>query len=146
MSDFCNPMDCSHPGSFVHEISQAKNTGVDCPFLLQGIFPTQGLNPGLPHCRQTLSHQESYHLINYMWITKISYYPLLIVSVSFATFTFRKLQRLPRFKYLAFTTVKEGQVYSRDLAQITILGLPWPVARTPSFHRTECGFDPWSGN
>ena len=31
-----------------------------CPFLLQEIFPTQGLNPGLPHCRQTLyrlSHQ-----------------------------------------------------------------------------------------
>ncbi|KAM7227273.1 hypothetical protein CapIbe_021686, partial [Capra ibex] len=24
--------------------------------LLQGIFPTQGLNPGLPHCRQTLNH------------------------------------------------------------------------------------------
>ena len=24
------------------------------PFLLQGIFPTQGLNPGLPHCRQIL--------------------------------------------------------------------------------------------
>ena len=23
-------------------------------FLLQGIFPTQGSNPGLPHCRQTL--------------------------------------------------------------------------------------------
>ena len=32
------------------------------PFLLQGIFPTQGLNPGLLHCRQTLydlSHQRS---------------------------------------------------------------------------------------
>ena len=28
-----------------------KNTGVGCHFLLQGIFPTQGLNPGLPHCR-----------------------------------------------------------------------------------------------
>ena len=27
-----------------------------CHFLLQGIFPTQGLNPGLPHCRQTLYH------------------------------------------------------------------------------------------
>ena len=25
-----------------------------CHFLLQGIFPTQGLNPGLLHCRQTL--------------------------------------------------------------------------------------------
>ena len=33
-----------------------------CHFLLQGIFPTQGLNPGFPHCRQTLyclSHQGS---------------------------------------------------------------------------------------
>ena len=31
-----------------------------CHFLLQGIFPTQGSNPGLPHCRQMLyrlSHQ-----------------------------------------------------------------------------------------
>ena len=31
-------------------------------FILQGIFPTQGLNPGLPHCRQMLyplSHQGS---------------------------------------------------------------------------------------
>ena len=39
-----------------------SGTGVDCHFLLQGIFLTQGLNPGLPHCRQTLyrlSHQGS---------------------------------------------------------------------------------------
>ena len=44
-----SPWDC--PG---------KNTGVGCHFLLQEIFLTQGLNPGLPHCRQTLyrlSHQ-----------------------------------------------------------------------------------------
>ena len=37
-----------------------KSTGVGCHFLLQRIFPTQGSNPGLPHCRQTLyrlSHQ-----------------------------------------------------------------------------------------
>ena len=33
-----------------------KNTGLGCHFLLQGIFPTKGLNPGLPHCRQTLYH------------------------------------------------------------------------------------------
>ena len=33
-----------------------KNTGVGCHFFLQEIFPTQGLNPGLPHCRQTLYH------------------------------------------------------------------------------------------
>ena len=30
------------------------NTGVGCHFLLQGIFLTQGLNPGLLHCRQML--------------------------------------------------------------------------------------------
>ena len=34
--------------------SPGKNTGVGCHFLLQGIFPTQGLNLGLLHCRQTL--------------------------------------------------------------------------------------------
>ena len=37
-----------------------KNTGVGYHFLLQGIFPTQGSNLGLPHCRKTLyclSHQ-----------------------------------------------------------------------------------------
>ena len=31
-----------------------KNPGVGCHFLLQGVFPTQGSNPGLPHCGQTL--------------------------------------------------------------------------------------------
>ena len=39
-----------------------KNTGVGCHSLLQEISPTQGLNPGLPHCRQTLyrlSYQRS---------------------------------------------------------------------------------------
>ena len=38
------------------------NTGVGCHFLLQGIFPTQGSNLGLPHCRQMpyhLSYQGS---------------------------------------------------------------------------------------
>ena len=37
-----------------------KSTGVGCHFLLQGIFPTQGSNPGLLRCRQMLyrlSHQ-----------------------------------------------------------------------------------------
>ena len=43
-----------------------NNTGVDCHFLLQRIFPTQGWNPGLPHSRQTLyhlSHQHGYPII-----------------------------------------------------------------------------------
>ena len=40
-------MDC-----IVHGILQ--DTGVGSLFLLQGIFPTQGSNPGLSHCRQSL--------------------------------------------------------------------------------------------
>ena len=42
-----------------------------CHFLLQGIFPTQGSNPGLPHCRQTLyplSHQGN--PLSYTWVVK----------------------------------------------------------------------------
>ena len=33
-----------------------KSTGVGCHFRLQGIFPTQGSNPGLLHYRQMLYH------------------------------------------------------------------------------------------
>ena len=49
----CNPTDCSLPGSSVHGILQA---GVGCHSLLPGVFPTQGSNPGLQHCRQILYH------------------------------------------------------------------------------------------
>ena len=45
---FCSPMDCTPPGSSVHDFP-GKNTGVGCHFLLQGIFPTQGSNPCLLH-------------------------------------------------------------------------------------------------
>ena len=47
----CDPMDCSSPGSSVHGDSQGKYTGVCCHALLQGIFPTQGLNPAIPYSR-----------------------------------------------------------------------------------------------
>ena len=43
----CDPVDC--PWS-----SPDQNTGVGSFSLLQGILPTQGSNPGFPHCRQIL--------------------------------------------------------------------------------------------
>ena len=52
----CDPMHCSVPGSSVHGDSPGKNTAVGCHALLQGIFPTQGSNPDLPHYRQILYH------------------------------------------------------------------------------------------
>ena len=42
--------------------SPGQNTGVGSLSLLQGIFPTQGSNPGFPHCRRILyqlSHKGS---------------------------------------------------------------------------------------
>ena len=50
-----------------------KITGVGCYFLLQGIFPTQGFNLGLLHCRQMLyplSHQGSpfISVLSLMWL------------------------------------------------------------------------------
>ena len=58
----CDPIDSSPPGFSVHGDFPGKNTGVGCHVLLQGILPTQGLNPGLLHCRwilYCLSHQGS---------------------------------------------------------------------------------------
>ena len=48
------PMDCSSPGSSVYGASPGKNTRVGCYAFPQGIFPTQGSNPDLPHCRWIL--------------------------------------------------------------------------------------------
>ena len=59
----CNPMDYT-----VHGILQARILdGVAFPFFL---FPNQGLNPGLLHCRQILyqlSHKESPKTLE--WVT-----------------------------------------------------------------------------
>ena len=52
---------CDH-GLYSPWNSPGQNTGVSSLFCLQGILPTQGSNPGLPHCRQILyqlSHQGS---------------------------------------------------------------------------------------
>ena len=43
----CHSMDYSLPGSSVYGDTPGKNNGVGCHALLQGIFLTQGSNPGL---------------------------------------------------------------------------------------------------
>ena len=65
----CDPMDCSPPSFSVHGDSPGENTEVGCHALLQRIFPTHGLNPGLPHCRQILyclSHQRSPRILEWV--------------------------------------------------------------------------------
>ena len=51
----CDAMDYT-----VHRILQARILEVGSLSLLQGIFPTQGLNPGLLHCRQILYQLSSW--------------------------------------------------------------------------------------
>ena len=65
----CNPMDWSLPGFSVHGDFPGQKIGVGCHAFLQGIFPTQGSNPGLPHWRQILyhqSHQESPRILEWV--------------------------------------------------------------------------------
>ena len=52
-STLCDPHGLYSPWDF-----PGQNTGVGSFFLLQGIFPTQGLNPGLLHCRQIVLPAE----------------------------------------------------------------------------------------
>ena len=49
--------------------SPGQNIGVGCHAFLQGIFPTQGSNPGLPHCRRILyqlSHKGSPRILEWV--------------------------------------------------------------------------------
>ena len=65
MSDSLQPHGLYSPWN-----SPGQNTGVGSCSLLQGIFPIQGLNPGIPHCRwilYQLSHQGSPRILE--WIT-----------------------------------------------------------------------------
>ena len=55
----CNPVDCSPPRLLCPWDFPGKDTGVDCHFLLQGIFLAQGSNQGLLHCRQILNRLSS---------------------------------------------------------------------------------------
>ena len=59
----------AHQAPRSREFSRWKSTGVCCCFLLQGIFLTQGSNPGLLHCRQILYH-PSHQGKNYLASTK----------------------------------------------------------------------------
>ena len=63
----CNPMDHNSAWN-----SPGQNTGVVSLSLLQGIFPTQGSNPGLPHCRRTLYHMSHQGSPTAFWGTQIA--------------------------------------------------------------------------
>ena len=114
----CNPMDYSPPGSSVLEEWNfpGKNIGVGFHFLLQGLFLTQGSNPGLLHCRQTLLPFEPpgkwYFQASYLPNAITSYHPWtqmkLINEINFAfEFSFPDLL----FLFHTFTSTKEASTF-----------------------------------
>ena len=134
-------MDCSPPGSSVHGDSPGKNTGVDCHVLLQGIFPTQGSNPGLLHCRQilySLSHQGSPWILE--WVaspfSRGSSWPRNRTRVSciaggfFTSWATREArQHLPNIKWASIICQPQGKA----------CGMQWRVkgAKASSFHPNQ---------
>ena len=82
VSDSLRPHELQHARPLCPWDSTGKNTGVGCHELLRGIFLTQGLNLGLPHCRWIfyhLSHQGNPFIIREMWIkTTMRYYLTLV--------------------------------------------------------------------
>ena len=76
VSNSLRSMDCSPVRLLCPWDSPGKNTGVGSHSLLQGIFPTQGSNLGLPCCRQILyhlSHQENHLNYVYIYVWKCGY-------------------------------------------------------------------------
>ena len=80
VSDSLWPHELEHASFLCPWDCPCKNTGVGCHSLLQGIFPTQGSNPSLLHCRQILyclNHQGS------------NYTPIKKKRIDFLHFSFR---------------------------------------------------------
>ena len=81
--------------------SPGQNTGVGSLSLLQGIFPTQGSNPGLQHCRQILyqlSHQGSPDEVSRLQIGCTPFANLQEVVVYFISGSKSHIARSPQSK------------------------------------------------
>ena len=130
--------------------SPGQNTGVGSCSLLQGIFLTQGSNPGLPHCRRILyqlSHKGSPKTLE--WVaypfssgssqprnrTRVS----CTVGRFFTNWATREAKSLVKCDYLIFIKKKKKQNSSWDFPRSPAAKTPCSQCRGPRFH-------PWSGN
>ena len=101
----CDPMDCSPPGSSVHGHSPGKNTWVTCHALLQGIFPTQGSNPGLLHCRQILywlSYEGNPKKTQFDELRRGTCYPFKVLRLVYSGILMRIIIKLTILWSIAF--------------------------------------------
>ena len=106
-------VDCQAP------LFMGFSSQVDCHFLLQRIFPTQGLNPGFLHCRQTL-----YHLSNQgnPWLKQHLLYIRSQMNYNFCYFqvqTQLQKQRLNNWPRLHTQNLNKGVTTSWDYPRQT---------------------------
>ena len=89
--------------------SPGQNAGVGSLSLLQGIFPTQGSNTGLPHCRQILyqlSHKGSL-------VLDIAKCHLLGKLLLVEKHWFKMKTQLPSIMTILMILIYYGYVYER---------------------------------
>ena len=73
----CHPMDYT-----AHGVLQVRMLGVGCHFLLQGMFPTQESNPGLPHCRRILYQMSPREVVFHLTFFFISHLTFILFPMS----------------------------------------------------------------
>ena len=76
VSHAARPHGLQPPGSSVHGMLQVRILEWGCHALLQRIFPTQGSNPGLLHCRQIL--YIFHYIVLKKWTVKSKFEPVTI--------------------------------------------------------------------
>ena len=89
-----------HPWNFL-----GRSPGVGCHFLLQGVFLTQGLNLGFPHCRQRV-----YHLCHQGILNESEPTANLGGRTSFFTSVSQSVQSLSRVRLFATPWITARQV------------------------------------
>ena len=119
----------------------SQESGVGCHFLLQGIFSTQGSNPGLLYCRlilYSLNHQGS----------PIS----MVISYSLVKFYSRDLDIIRQkliLNWVYFVKVTKNwrsmKVKVKSLRRVQLIVTPWTVARQAPLPMGFSKQEYWSG-
>ena len=121
--------------------SPGQNTGVGSHSLLQGMFPIQGLNPGLPHCRRILyqlSHKGSPRMLK--WVaypfSRGSFWPRNQSRVSWIAggfFTTCAIEKASRINYIMQFSPFNQQLmsYNLDWKLTQVSKMLWRLNKTP---------------
>ena len=115
--------------------SPGQNTGVGSCSLLQGIFPTQGSNPGLLHCRWNLyqlSHKGSPRILE--WVA----YPF-----SNGSSRARNQTGSPALQADSLPAELSGKPFSYGRAEWKLFFLPYTCSGVLLSSRKEWITNPW---